>query len=103
MTEEDLRQIRQLISEELSERLAATVASVSADFSERLGAAAVSISADFSKLRQEMNRRFDQVDQRFNTVNAHLERMDTRLAATALELAGIHRAHDASDTWTAKS
>ena len=82
MTPEDLDQIRQIVRAEISERL---------------GAAVVSISTDFSELRAEMGSRFDRADQRFRAIEGHLERMDTRLATTAIELAGIHKALDSDD------
>ncbi len=61
MTEEDLNQIRSIVSAELTARL------------DRFAEAIIGNISDF---RQEMNARFAHVGQRFDTVERRLERVE---------------------------
>ena len=75
MTEEDKHQNAESVDEIVTARVNEIV-------TVRLGRAVESIASDFSDLRQDMNRRFELLEQ-------CLERFDTRLAAMSLEISGM--------------
>jgi chromosome segregation ATPase len=58
---------------------------------ERIEALAQAVIGNLSDLRQEINARFDRVDQRLDTIERRTERMETNLGALLMQTAGMSK------------
>jgi len=113
MTQEDLNQIRAVVSEEvrgivreettaLREEFAAGLEKLRTEFhdhltalreqfAEKLGAAAVSFITDLSELRKELVQRIDELGRRMVALEHRMDRIAETTGATATEVAALTR------------
>jgi TolA-binding protein len=83
LNEEDLQKIQAIIT--------ASAASLKADLIARQDRAVESTVANISDLRQEMNRRFDRTDQRFDVIERRAERLEVHMQSLILQTAGMSK------------
>jgi chromosome segregation ATPase len=85
-TEQRLREEIAATEQRLREEIAATEQRVTA-----------ATTANLSDLRSELLQQIQQIRRELESNTLHLDRIDTRLAALALEVSGISKARDASE------
>jgi septal ring factor EnvC (AmiA/AmiB activator) len=91
MTQDDLNQIRAIMREEIASNNQTLSAALREEFAERLDAAVVALSTDFSELRQEMIRRFDEVNRRMDALERRMDRIAETNADIVSQLAALTR------------
>jgi hypothetical protein len=62
-----------------------------ADLNAAFESFAAAFIANLSDLREEMQRRFDQVDQRLDTIDRRTDRMETHIHAVILQTGGMSK------------
>ncbi|MCS6953558.1 MAG: hypothetical protein RMK57_03065 [Bryobacterales bacterium] len=112
MTEQDLKQIREVVREEvaaaeqrldqrweqgLRQELAATEQRLRQELAATEQRLATATAANLSDLRSELLQQIHHVRRELENTVLHLDRIDTRLAALALEVSGISKTREAAE------